>query len=29
MIDLSQSAAKEIGIYGKGFARCEISYEKN
>ncbi|MEO5911979.1 MAG: septal ring lytic transglycosylase RlpA family protein [Pelobium sp.] len=26
MIDLSQSAAKEIGIYGAGTAMCEISY---
>ena len=27
IIDLSQSAAKEIGIYGKGTALCQISYE--
>lgn len=26
MIDLSQSAAKEIGMYGAGIAMCEISY---
>jgi rare lipoprotein A len=29
MIDLSQGAAKEIGLYGKGVATCEISYELN
>ncbi len=27
MIDLSQSAAKEIDLYGKGVVPCEISYE--
>lgn len=27
LIDLSQSAAKEIGLYGKGVVPCEISYE--
>ena len=27
IIDLSQSAAKEIDLYGKGVVPCEISYE--
>ncbi|MBK0381911.1 septal ring lytic transglycosylase RlpA family protein [Pedobacter sp. SD-b] len=27
LIDLSQSAAKEIGLYGKGVVNCEIEYE--
>ena len=26
MIDLSQAAAKEIGLYGKGIVPCRISY---
>ncbi|MDA9554775.1 septal ring lytic transglycosylase RlpA family protein [Pelobium sp.] len=26
MIDLSQAAAKEIGLYGKGIVPCKISY---
>lgn len=28
MIDLSQAAAKEIGLYGKGIGRVELSYKK-
>ena len=27
LIDLSQGAAKEIGLYGKGVVDCEIEYE--
>ena len=28
MIDLSQAAAKEIGLYGKGVGKVEVSYKK-
>jgi rare lipoprotein A len=28
MIDLSQAAAKEIGLYGKGVGRVTLTYEK-
>jgi rare lipoprotein A (peptidoglycan hydrolase) len=29
MIDLSQAAAKEIGIYGDGIGKVELSYKKH
>ncbi len=29
MIDITQTAAKKIGIYGKGIAKVEIVYSKN